>query len=192
MSRKILIVTGDGGDSYEALYAYHRLLEARWQPVVAAPSRRRLHMIMHDTDPDWETYIEMRGHSIEADVAITAVAARDFAGILILGGRAPEYLRNDTSVLSLVREFAEQQKCIFAVGHGIQILAAAGLTSGRTVTAHPHVRIEVENSGGNYVNKAAVRDGKLVTAQTWRAHPEFYREIFACLDQAFAPDRPQK
>src|SRR5262245_19291494 len=35
MSRKILIVTGDGGDSYEALYAYHRFLEARWQPVVA-------------------------------------------------------------------------------------------------------------------------------------------------------------
>lgn len=181
MSRKILIVTGDGGDSYEALYAYHRFLEARWQPVVAAPSRRQLHMIIHDSDPKWETYVERPGHSIDADVAITAVAAREFAGILILGGRAPEYLRNDASLLSLVREFADQQKCIFAVGHGIQVLAAAGLTAGKTLTCHPHVRIEVERSGGVYVNKPAVRDGKLVTAQTWNAHPEFYREVFACL-----------
>ena len=72
-------------------------------------------------------------------------------------------------------------KCICAIGHGIQVLTAAGLTKGRTVTCHAHVRIEVERSGGNYVNKPAVRDGRLVTAQSWKAHPEFYREVFACL-----------
>src|SRR5688572_15422801 len=136
MSRKILIVTGDGGDSYEALYAYHRLLEANWEPVVAAPSRRRLHMMIHDTEPGWETYVERTGHSIEADVAITAVSARDFAGVVLIGGRAPEYLRNDASLLSLIREFAEQDKCIGAIGRGIQVLAAAALTQGRTVTCH--------------------------------------------------------
>jgi protease I len=181
MSRKVLIVTGDAGDSYEALYAYHRFKEAYWEPVVAAQSRRRLHMIFHDTEPGWETYVERQGHSIEADVAITAVAAREFAAILILGGRAPEYLRNDTSMLSLVREFSEHDKVICAIGHGIQVLTAAGLTKGRTVTCHSHVRIEVERSGGNYVNKPAVRDGRMVTAQTWKNHPEFYREVFACL-----------
>ena len=184
MSRKVLIVTGDGGDSYEALYAYHRFLEARWEPVIAALSRRRLHMVYHDIEPGWETYVERPGHCVEADVAITAVAARDFAAIVILGGRAPEYLRNDASVLSLVREFNEQNKCICALGHGIQVLTAAGLTKGRTMTCHAHVRIEVERSGGTYVNKPAVRDGKFITAQSWNAHPEFYREVFACLEGA--------
>ena len=182
MSRKVLIVTGDGGDSYEALYAYQRFLESRWEPVVAAPARRRLHMIFHDTEPGWETYIERPGHCVEADMAITAVSARDFAAILILGGRAPEYLRNDASMLSLVREFADQKKCICAIGHGIQVLAAAGLTHGRTVTCHAHVRVEVERTGGTYVNKPAVRDDKLITAQTWKSHPEFYREVFDCLE----------
>jgi protease I len=183
MSKKVLIVTGDGGDSYEALYAYHRFREAEYQAVIAAPTRRRLHMVIHDAEPGWETYIERQGYSIEPDVAITAVAARDFAAIIILGGRAPEYLRNDPSVLSLVCEFAEQDKCICAIGHGIQVLTAAGLTKGRTMTCHAHVRIEVERTGGIYSNKPAVRDGKLVTAQTWTAHPEFYREIFSCLGQ---------
>ena len=181
MSRKILIVTGDGGDSYEVMYAYHRFLEARWEPVVTAPSRKRLHLIQHDTEPGWETYIERPGHSLDADVAITAVSEREFAGVLILGGRAPEYLRNDGSLLSLVREFAQHDKCICAIGHGIQVLIAADMVRGRTVTCHAHVRIEVERSGGIYSNKPAVRDGRLITAQTWNAHPEFYREVFACL-----------
>jgi len=81
-----------------------------------------------------------------------------------------------------VREFAAQDKLICAIGHGIQVLTAAGMTKGRTVTCHDHVRIEVERGGGIYSSKPAVRDGKLVTAQTWKAHPEFYREVFACLD----------
>ena len=181
MSRKILIVTGDGGDGYEALYAYHRFLESRWEPVLAAPSRRRLHLVFHDMEPGWETYIERPGPSLEADVVITAAAAKEFAALLILGGRAPEYLRNDVSLLELVREFAKRDSCIFAIGHGIQVLAAAGLVQGRNVTCHPHVRIEVERCGGFYQNRPAVRDSKLVTAQGWRAHPEFYREVFACL-----------
>ncbi len=174
-------MTGDGGDSYEALYAYQRLREANWEPVVAAPSRKRLHMVLHDAEPGWETYIERPGISIDSDVAITAVSSKEFAAILILGGRAPEYLRNDASLLSLVHEFASHDKCLCAIGHGIQVLIAAGVIKGRTVTCHAHVRIEVERAGGNYVNKPAVRDGRLVTAQTWKSHPEFYRELFGCL-----------
>jgi protease I len=182
MSRKVLIVTGDGGDSYESLYACHRFAEGHWEPVVAAPSRRRLHTLVFDQEPGWETYVERQGFYLDADVAITAVSAKDFAALMIPGGRAPEYLRNDASVLSLVREFAAQDKCLCAIGHGIQILTAADLLRGRTVTCHPHVRVEVDRCGAVYSNRPAVRDGKLITAQGWKAHPEFYREIFAVLE----------
>ena len=48
MERKILVVTGDAGESYEAWYAKHRLQEAEYTPVIAAPSKRRLHLVMHD------------------------------------------------------------------------------------------------------------------------------------------------
>jgi protease I len=182
MTRKVLIVTGDGGDSYEALYACQRFLEAHWEPVIAAPARRRLHMVFHDTEPGWDTYMERPGHSVDANIAITAVSTKEFAAIVILGGRAPEYLRNDASLLELLREFAAQNKCICAIGHGIQVLVAAGLTSGRTVTGHPHVCVEVERAGGIYSEKLAVRDGRMITAQSWKAHPEFYREVFAVLE----------
>jgi protease I len=183
MSRKVLIVTGDGGDSYEALYGCQRFQEAGWEPVIAALARRRLHMVIHDQEPGWDTYVERLGHSVDAHIAITAVSARDFALILLIGGRAPEYLRNDASMISLVREFAAHNRVICAVGHGVQVLTAAGLAKGKTLTGHPHVCVEVEREGGVYSPKRAVRDGRLITAQSWKYHPEFYREVFACLNE---------
>ena len=96
---KILIVTGDAGESYEALYAVHRFREAGWEPVVAAPSRRRLHLVMHDFEPGWDTYIERPGYGLEADLSFGEVRVEEYEAVLILGGRAPEYLRNDAVLL---------------------------------------------------------------------------------------------
>ena len=107
MSKKVLIITGDGGESYEALYAVHRFREAGYGPVVAAPARRRLHLVMHDFEPGWDTYIERTGYGLEADIAIAEASAADYDAILLLGGRAPEYLRYDEKLLELVRA-AEQ------------------------------------------------------------------------------------
>jgi hypothetical protein len=37
--QKILIITGDAGESYECLYAKHRFEEAGYQPVIAGPTK---------------------------------------------------------------------------------------------------------------------------------------------------------
>jgi protease I len=109
------------------------------------------------------------------------VVVDDYAAILLLGGRAPEYLRNNKRLLEIVREFDRQEKWIFSICHGVQILAAAGLARGKRVTCYEHVRVEAEQAGGQFVDQQTVRDGRIVTAQTWQSHPSFYREIFALL-----------
>jgi protease I len=176
---KILIITGDGGESYEALYAVHRFEEEGWEPVVAAPSRRRLNLVMHDFKPGWDTYIERRGYGLDAGLKFDDVRVDDFAAVLVLGGRAPEYLRNNARLLEMVREFDRQEKWIFAICHGVQVLAAAGLARGKRLTCYEHVRVEAEQAGGIFVDEQAVCDGRIVTAQTWQSHPAFYRMIFA-------------
>ena len=178
---KILIITGDGGESYEALYGLHRFEEEGWKAVVAAPSRRRLNLVMHDFKPGWDTYIEQRGYGLEADLKLDDVKVDEYAAVLILGGRAPEYLRNNVKVIEIVQEFDRQGKWIFAICHGVQVLAAAGLTRGKRVTCYEHVRREAEQAGATFVAEPTVCDGRLVTAQTWQSHPSFYREIFAQL-----------
>ncbi len=180
--RKILIVTGDAGESYEALYAVHRFREAGYEPVVAAPSKRRLHLVMHDFEPGWDTFVERPGYGLEADLTFEEVSVSDYVAILLLGGRAPEYLRNDRKLIQVVREFAAADKWLFSLCHGIQLLIAAELVQGRHLTCYENVRNELELAGGTFGTPEAVRDGKIVTGQTWQSHPEFYREVFRCLE----------
>jgi protease I len=181
MTKNILIVTGDGGESYEALYAIHRLREAGYKPVVAAPSRRPLNLVQHDFEPGWDTYIERPGYRVTADLALAEAVVDDYDAILILGGRAPEYLRHDRRAVELVRRFDAAGKWVFGICHGIQLLIAAGLARGRRLTCYENIRCEVEIAGGAWDHGQAVRDGRVVTAQTWQSHPEFYREVLACL-----------
>ena len=181
---KILVVTGDGGESYETLYAVHRFQEAGWEPVVAAPSRRRLHLVMHDFEQGWDTYVERQGYSLESDVTFDDVNPADYEAVLLVGGRAPEYLRNNAKLLGIVKDFAAADKWMFAICHGVQILATARIVQGRRVTCYEHVRSEMELAGATWLPAQAVRDGLLVTAQTWQSHPEFYRHVFECLSQS--------
>lgn len=178
---KVLIITGDGGESYEALYALHRFEEEGWETAIAAPTRRRLNLVMHDFEPGWDTYVERRGYGLEATATFDDVRVEDFAAVLILGGRAPEYLRNNAKVIEIVQGFDRQGKWIFAICHGVQVLATAGLISGKQVTCYEHVRPDVEQAGAIFVNQQAVSDERLITAQTWQSHPAFYRTIFAKL-----------
>jgi len=178
---KILIITGDGGESYEALYAVHRFEEEGWKGVVAAPCRRRLKLVMHDFKPGWDTYVERTGYGVAAEVAFDDVLVADYVAVLILGGRAPEYLRDNEQVLEIVRAFDREGKWVFAICHGVQVLAAAGLIRGKRVTCYQHVRREAEQAGATFVNEQTVCDGRMVTAQTWQSHPSFYREIVAQL-----------
>lgn len=178
MNRKVLIVTGDGGESYETLYAVHRFQEEGDIVKIAAPSRRRLNLVMHDFEPGWDTYVERPGYCLDADLTMDDVVVGDYDAILLLGGRAPEYLRNHAVLLEIVREFDRQGKWVFAICHGIQILVTAGLADNRILTAYEHVRTEIEMGGGTYSTRQAVRDGNIVTGQTWQSHPDFYREVF--------------
>jgi protease I len=185
MSKRVLIVTGDGGESFETLYAVQRLREAGYEALVAAPAKRRLHLVIHDFEPGWDTYVERTpGYGVVADLSFEEVTVSDYDAVLLIGGRAPEYLRNRPVVLDLVKAFERQGKWIFAICHGIQILVTAGLVAGRSLTCYEHVRPEVEMGGGSWVAQQAVRDGRMVTGQTWESHPEFYQEVMACLREA--------
>jgi protease I len=179
--RKVLIITGDGGESYETLYAVHRIREEGYQATVAAPTVKRLNLVIHEFEPGWDTYKEKPGYAFPSDITIKDARASDYDALLIMGGRAPEYLRNDPALIKLTQEFAKLGKWIFSICHGIQILTAAGLVAGKRVTCYEHVRWEVDQTAGTWCTEQAVRDGKIVTAQTWESHPEFYRELMACL-----------
>ena len=181
---KILIITGDAGESFEILYASHRLKEVGFVPVIAAPAVKRMNLVIHDFEPGWDTYVERKGYLVEADISFDNVNTADYEALLLPGGRAPEYLRNNESVIKIVQEFARNNKYIFAICHGVQILVTAGLVNNKKIACYEHVKFEVESCGGVYVSPdEAVQDGMIVTGKTWQSHPEFYRLVFQCLQE---------
>lgn len=181
--KKILIITGDAGESFEVLYAKQRFMEAGYSPVIAAPQVKPLNLVIHDFEPGWDTYVEKPGYRVESDINFDEVDPSQYHAVLFIGGRAPEYLRNDQRVVELARTFYHSNKYVFAICHGIQILVTAGLVKNKRITCYEHVKFEVESCGGTYVSQQeAVVDGRIVTGQTWQSHPEFYLEVFKCLD----------
>ena len=181
MSEKILIVVGDGGESYETWFAVHRFQEAGYETVVAAPSKRRLNLVIHDFEPGWDTYMERPGYIMESDVTFDEVNPADYIAVLCIGGRSPEYLRNNKRCMDILKEMYKLGKWHFSICHGLQLSAAAGIVKGKKVTCYENIQHEVNNEGGIYVNAETVRDGLLVSARTWQDHPPFYREVFKCL-----------
>ena len=184
MPRKILIVTDDAGESLEILYAKHRFAEAGFVPVIAASQKKLLNAVIHDFYPGWNTYIEKPGYLIASDLAFAQVKVADYAAILLIGGRAPEFLRHNPKLIKIVQAFRRQDKLILSICHGIQILLAAGIGRGLKLTCYENIRFEVGTCGGTWVNRECVRDGRIITAQTWQSHPEFYREAIAQLGKA--------
>ena len=183
-NKKILIITGDAGESFEILYASHRLREAGYEAVIAAPAVKPMNLVIHDFEPGWDTYTERKGYIVESQISFDDVDTADYHAVLFPGGRAPEYLRNDPRVISIAKEFYNRGKYVFAICHGVQILLTAGLVDKRKIACYEHVKFEVECCGGIYVTPdEAIKDGRIVTGKTWQSHPEFYKIVFSCLKE---------
>ena len=183
MPKKILIITDDSGESLEIYYAQQRFTEAGYKAVIASTQRKLLHGVIHDFEPGWNTYVERPGYRIQSDLAFGKVKVADYEAAMLIGGRAPEFLRHEPEVIRIVREFHQRGKWIFSICHGIQILIAAGLVKNRELTCYRNVRLELELAGGRWVDRPSVVDGRLITSQTWESHPDFYRDIFKHLER---------
>ena len=144
---------------------------------------------VHDFEGD-QTYSEKPGHNFTLNATFADLKAADYDALVIPGGRAPEYLRLNENVVTMVRHFAEANKPIAAICHGAQLLAAAGVLKGRSCTAYPAVGPEVKSAGGKWmdvaVDKAHV-DGQLVTAPAWPAHPQWLARFLQVLGTKIEP-----
>ncbi len=187
---KILILTGDAAESLEVMYPYQRLLEEGYDVKIAAPSKKKLHFVVHDFEPGYDTYTEKPGYSWDADLAFADVNPAEYVAIVIPGGRAPEYIRNDANFRKIVHYFFEQKKPVAQICHAALGLIAAGVLKGRRSAAYPALEPDVQAAGAEFVNAEAVVDGVMVSARAWPDHPAWMREFIKILRQT-APVREE-
>jgi protease I len=185
-AKKILMIVGDFGEDYEIMVPFQTLLAVGHDVQAICPGKKAGETIktaIHDFEGD-QTYSEKPGHRFQLNQTFETIDPAQYDALVIPGGRAPEYLRLDRQVLELVRHFAVAGKPIAAICHGLQLLAAAGVLAGRRVTAYPACGPEVSMAGGEFVPLEAhesLRDGNLVTAPAWPAHPRWLADFLQVL-----------
>ena len=71
------------------------------------------------TDQFWclQTYSELRGHYFVLTASFDDIDGTIYDGLVVPGGRAPEYLALNESVLKLVRQFSDSNKPIASICH---------------------------------------------------------------------------
>lgn len=186
MAKKILMLVGDFVEDYEVMVPFQTLLAVGHQVHAVCPDKKAgdsVRTAVHDFEGD-QTYSEKPGHNFALNATFAEVKAEDYDALVIPGGRAPEYIRLNPSVIEIVRHFAEANKPIAAICHGAQVLAAAGVISDRKVSCYPAVGPDVTLAGGEYAEipvDQAVVDRNLVTAPAWPAHPDWLAKFLDVL-----------
>jgi protease I len=161
---KVLIVIGDGAEVIDTMVPLYRLAED-YEVVCAAPAKRPYHLALHHVDPGWDITIETPGYTLESDIAFRDVEAAEYIGLVLPGGRAPEFLRYDQDLIRITRHFFEHNKPVASICHGIEILAAADVIRSRRVTTIPRCRLDAEFAGATYVPEGLVVDGNLYSCR---------------------------
>lgn len=186
MAKRILFLVGDFVEDYEIMVPFQALSMLGYRCDAVCPDKKKGDIIrtaVHDFEGD-QTYSEKPGHRFTLNATFDDVDETAYDALVVPGGRSPEYIRLNERVLAIVRHFAEQEKPIASICHGLQVLSAAGVLNGRSCTAYPACGPDVTAGGGDYKAidiDAACVDGKLVTAPAWPAHPAWLREFVKVL-----------
>ncbi len=191
-SKKILMLVGDYVEDYEVMVPFQALQMVGHQVHAVCPDKKSgetVRTAVHDFEGD-QTYSEKPGHNFTLNFTFDEVEVEKYDALVIPGGRAPEYIRLNETVIKIVRNFNKENKPVAAICHGAQVLAAAGVLENKSCSAYPAVGPDIISAGGKYMDipmdKAHI-DGNLVTAPAWPAHPDWLAKLLDLLGTKIEP-----
>lgn len=166
--KRIAVLAENMYEDLELWYPLIRFREAGAQVSVVAPVAG-------------STYKSKHGLEVKADLSSDDADVAQFDAVIIPGGFAPDYMRRSESMVKFVRDANDQGKIVAAICHAGSMLVSAKVLKGKSVTCYKSIKDDVINAGGNYVDKAVVRDGLLITSRVPDDLPSFCKEIISAL-----------
>jgi len=167
---RILIMLDKLVEDAEFLYPYFRFQEEGYAVDVVAPKAN-------------ETYVGKHGVPFTSNLSPDRVKIDVFDGLIIPGGRAPDYMRTNTGLVNIVKEAFLKGKVVAAICHGPQMLIEADVLRGKRVTCWKSVATDVKNAGAIFLDEAAVIDGNMVTSRSPTDLPTFCKETIGLLQK---------
>lgn len=166
--QKVLIMVDEGVEDAEFLYPYYRFQEEGYKVDIVGSKAK-------------ETYMGKHGVPIKSDLSPGEVNIDEYDAIIIPGGRAPDRMRINKSLVKIVREGHEKGKVIAAVCHGPQMLIEADVLRGKKATCWKSVATDLKNAGATFIDAPTVVDGNIVTSRFPDDLPKFCQEAIKLL-----------
>lgn len=136
--------------------------------------RDKGHEITHVGFKEGETVKGKRkGTEVKVDKSVEDVSASDFDALLIPGGYSPDKLRVDEKAVQFAKEFMDENKPVFSICHGPQLLITAQTLKGRKVTGYKSIIQDIKNAGAEFFDNEVVEDGNLVSSRNPNDLPAF-------------------
>ena len=188
--RKVLIIVGDFVDCLEVFTPWFALKAMGIQVDIVTPGKKpgdKVCSAVHDSTSHFQTYVEKLGYDITINADFDLLEIQGYDGLWIPGGRAPEYLRQNPQVLSIVKHFFDSNKPVACVCHGPLLLISAGVLQGRRITSYSGIADDCIFAGAKYVKTESpedcVFDQNLVTGQSQPSCPAMiakFSEMLGC------------
>lgn len=169
MKGTVLVMVGPDYEDLEVWYPKLRLEEAGWRVRLAGLGEQE--------------YRGKHGYPCPVEGRITDYPASELAGIVAPGGWAPDKIRRDEGVLSLVRDMHLAGKMVATICHGPWILISAGIVKGKKMTSSRGIRDDLVNAGAQWVDQPCVADGNIVSARIPKDLPLFGAAIVEMLER---------
>ena len=130
-----------------------------------------------------KTYQGKRGYPVTVDTSVDQIDARDFDGLVIPGGFAPDQLRRYEKVLTITREIYQAGKPVAFICHAGWVPISAKILKGKRATSVRAIKDDMENAGVIWEDRPVVVDGNLISSRTPADLPQFCKALLAALRQ---------
>lgn len=121
------------------------------------------------------SYPSKFGYPAVAEKSYEEVSARDYHGVVVPGGFAPDHIRRHPKATRFVHELDQQGKLVAAICHGLWVLCSSDMLRGRRATCFFAIKDDIVNAGATYEDAEVVVDRNLVTSRKPDDLPAFCR-----------------
>ena len=112
-----------------------------------------------------ETYGSKEGYPAKVHAAIDKINSKDFDGVIIPGGFAPDFMRRNPLIAKFIKQIHDEGKVVASICHGGWMLVSAGILKGRKATSFFAIKDDLIAAGAKWVDEEVVVDGNLITSR---------------------------
>ena len=167
--KSVLILSGNLVQDHEFIYPYYRLLEDGFKVDVSLLGGIPVEGILKTRIPPNKDQKVISPEEVKVD---------NYNLLILPGGaKAMEYLRQDSSILNIIKNFYEKKILIGSICHGSQLLISAKVVKGKKISGYYSIKDDVNNAGAIYSDDSVVEDSGIISSPHYKFLGDWMKSI---------------